>query len=142
MFMAASRSLHAGPTGANRADAIRPWARRRRHCTMVSRADPHHRPIDPSPRFRCNRVDEGDHMTTIIGLGGSLRRESFNRILMRAADEAAPAGTSIELESIREIPLYDGDLEDEHAVPDAVQRLKDRIANADGLLIATPEYNH
>jgi chromate reductase, NAD(P)H dehydrogenase (quinone) len=81
-------------------------------------------------------------MTTIIGLCGSLRRGSFNRMLLRAAGEAAPPGTSIEQESIREIPLYDGDVEEEQGVPNAVQRLKDRIAQADGLLIVTPEYNH
>src|SRR5918994_194680 len=81
-------------------------------------------------------------MTTIIGLCGSLRRGSFNRMLLRAAAEAAPPGTSIVQESIREIPLYDGDLEEEQGIPDAVQRLKDRIAEADGLLLVTPEYNH
>ena len=81
-------------------------------------------------------------MTTIIGLCGSLRRGSFNRMLLRAAAEAAPSGTSIEQESIREIPLYDGDVEDGQGLPFAVQRLKDRIAEADGLLIVTPEYNH
>ena len=81
-------------------------------------------------------------MTTIIGLCGSLRRESFNRMLLRAAAEAAPLGTSIEQESIREIPLYDGDVEEERGIPNAVRRLKDRIAAADGVLIVTPEYNH
>ena len=53
-----------------------------------------------------------------------------------------PAGSSIEIESIRDIPLYDGDVEAEQGVPPAVQRLKDRIAAADGLLIVTPEYNN
>jgi chromate reductase len=81
-------------------------------------------------------------MTTIIGLCGSLRRGSFNRMLLRAAVEAAPPGTAIAEESIRDIPLYDGDLEEERGIPDAVRRLKDRIADADGLLIVTPEYNH
>ena len=81
-------------------------------------------------------------MTTIIGLCGSLRRGSFNRMLLRAAVEAAPPGTSIEPESIREIPLYDGDVEEEQGVPHPVQRLKNRIAEADGLLIVTPEYNY
>jgi chromate reductase, NAD(P)H dehydrogenase (quinone) len=81
-------------------------------------------------------------MTTIIGLCGSLRRGSFNRMLLRAAAETAPPGTSVEEESIREIPLYDGDLEAEQGIPGAVQRLKDRIAGADGLLIVTPEYNY
>lgn len=81
-------------------------------------------------------------MPTIIGLSGSLRRASFNLMLLHAAVEAAPPGTSIEIESIREIPLYDGDVEAEHGIPPAVQRLKDRIAAADGLLIVTPEYNN
>lgn len=80
-------------------------------------------------------------MTTIIGLCGSLRHGSFNRMLLRAAVDVAPPGTAINPESIREIPLYDGDVEEEQGVPPAVQRLKDRIADADGLLIVTPEYN-
>ena len=81
-------------------------------------------------------------MTTIIGLCGSLRHGSFNRMLLRAAEEMAPQGTVIETESIREIPLYDGDVEDEQGLPPAVERLKNRIAEADGLLIVTPEYNN
>jgi chromate reductase, NAD(P)H dehydrogenase (quinone) len=81
-------------------------------------------------------------VATIIGLCGSLRRGSFNLMLLRATAEAAPPGTSIEIESIREIPLYDGDVEAEQGLPPAVQRLKDRIAGADGVLIATPEYNN
>ena len=80
-------------------------------------------------------------MPTIIGLCGSLRQGSFNRMLMRAAVAAAPPGTDIHPESIREIPLYDGDVEAERGTPPSVQRLKDRIADADGLLIVTPEYN-
>jgi chromate reductase len=81
-------------------------------------------------------------MTTIFGLCGSLRRASFNLMLLRAAVAAAPPGTSIEIESIRDIPLYDGDVEAEHGVPPAVRRVKERIAAADGLLIVTPEYNN
>src|ERR671910_1446854 len=83
-----------------------------------------------------------EHMTTIISLCGSLRRGSFNGMLLRAAIEMAPSGTAIEPESIREIPLYDADLEEEHGVPPAVERLKNRIARANGLLIVTPEYNN
>ena len=63
-------------------------------------------------------------------------------MLLRAAAEAAPAGTSIEIESIREIPLYDGDVEAAQGIPAAVARLKDRIGGADGVLIVTPEYNN
>lgn len=81
-------------------------------------------------------------MATLVGLCGSLRRDSFNLRLLRAAAEAAPPGTTVEIASIREIPLYDGDLEAEQGVPAAVEQLKDRIAASDGLLIATPEYNN
>ena len=63
-------------------------------------------------------------------------------MLLRAAAELAPAGTTIAIESIRDIPLYDNDVETSTGIPPAVQALKDRIAGADGLLIATPEYNN
>ena len=85
---------------------------------------------------------KGVSVATIIGLCGSLRRGSFNLMLLHAAVDAVPRGTTIEIESIREVPLYDGDLEVEHGIPAPVQRLKDRIASADGVLIATPEYNN
>jgi NAD(P)H-dependent FMN reductase len=68
-------------------------------------------------------------MSTIIGLCGSLRHGSFNHMLLRAAVGMAPPGTSIEPESIREIPMYDGDVEDDRGLPPAVRRLKDRIAD-------------
>lgn len=81
-------------------------------------------------------------MPTILGVSGSLRRGSFNTLLLRAAVELAPAGTTIEIESIRDIPPYDNDVETSTGVPTVVQALKDKIAAADGLLIATPEYNN
>ncbi len=81
-------------------------------------------------------------MPTIIGLSGSLRRGSFNSALLRAAAGLTPAGSTIDIASIRDIPLYDGDLEAEHGVPAPVTALKERIAAADGLLLVTPEYNH
>ena len=81
-------------------------------------------------------------MALIVGICGSLRRDSFNLKLLRAAVALAPAGTTIEIASIGDIPLYHGDVEAEHGLPLAVQALKDRIAAADGLLIATPEYNN
>src|SRR5687767_1942453 len=82
------------------------------------------------------------NVATLIGVCGSLRRGSFNLMLLRAAVDAVPAGSSIQIESIRDIPLYDGDVEAEQGIPPAVQHLKDRIAAADGLLIVTPEYNN
>jgi chromate reductase len=81
-------------------------------------------------------------MSTIIGISGSLRRGSYNSALLRGAAELAPAGLTIEIATLREIPLYDGDVEAEHGLPEPVRALKDRIAATDGLLIATPEYNN
>jgi len=80
-------------------------------------------------------------MPTVIGISGSLRRDSYNTALLRGAVELAPAGLSIEVASIRDIPLYDGDLEAD-GIPEPVRALKDRVAAADGLLLVTPEYNN
>lgn len=81
-------------------------------------------------------------MARIVGIAGSLRKASFNAALLRAAAGLAPAGTEVEIASIAGIPLYDGDLESERGVPDPVTKLKDQIAEADGLLLVTPEYNN
>lgn len=81
-------------------------------------------------------------MTHIVGIAGSLRRGSFNAALLRAAAEVAPAGTTVEIASIAEFPLYDGDLESAQGIPAPVARVKDLIAAAQGLLIVTPEYNN
>jgi NAD(P)H-dependent FMN reductase len=81
-------------------------------------------------------------MATIVGISGSLRRGSYNAALLRAAAELAPPGLAIEVASIREFPLYDGDLEAEQGIPEPVRAVNDRIAVADGLLLVTPEYNN
>ncbi|MCB9612815.1 MAG: NAD(P)H-dependent oxidoreductase [Sandaracinus sp.] len=81
-------------------------------------------------------------MTTFVGIAGSLRRGSYNASLLRAAAALAPEGVTIEEGTIAGIPLYDGDLEAEHGLPDAVRTLKEQIAAADGLLLVTPEYNN
>lgn len=81
-------------------------------------------------------------MTRIVGISGSLRRGSFNTMLLRAAAASAPAGSTIDVASIAEIPLYDGDREANDGIPAAVTTLKDAIAAADGLLLVTPEYNN
>ena len=80
-------------------------------------------------------------MTTILAIAGSLRQKSYNAMLLRAAAELAPAGTTVEAASIHGIPLYDGDVE-AAGIPAAVLALKDRIAAARGVLLVTPEYNN
>ena len=80
-------------------------------------------------------------MTTIVGVSGSLRRDSFNSALLRAAAALMPEGSQLVIGSIRDVPLYDGDVEAQ-GIPPAVTTLKDAIAGADGLLLASPEYNN
>jgi chromate reductase, NAD(P)H dehydrogenase (quinone) len=81
-------------------------------------------------------------MTKLIGISGSLRKGSYNTALLRAAATMAPKGTEFVIGQISGISLYDGDVEATDGIPDAVTELKELIAAADGLLIATPEYNN
>ncbi|MGA9343425.1 MAG: NADPH-dependent FMN reductase [Rhodanobacteraceae bacterium] len=81
-------------------------------------------------------------MTTIVGFAGSLRSGSYNSALLRAARSMMPIGSRLEEGSIREFPLYNADDEFALGIPAAVSALKDAIAAADGLLVATPEYNN
>lgn len=77
----------------------------------------------------------------ILAFAGSLRRGSYNRALLRSAVELAPKGMRIEIFDLADVPLYNGDVEAE-GDPEGVARLKRAIAAADGVLMATPEYNH
>jgi chromate reductase len=81
-------------------------------------------------------------MAKIIGISGSLRVGSLNAALLRTAATLMPAGSTLEIATIKSIPLYDGDLETAEGIPAAVQSLKDQIAASDGLLLVTPEYNN
>jgi chromate reductase, NAD(P)H dehydrogenase (quinone) len=81
-------------------------------------------------------------MAHIVVLPGSHRAGSYNLSLARAAVALAPADHRYALETIRDIPLYDGDSEAAVGIPPAVTRLKDAVAAADGLLLVTPEYNN
>jgi chromate reductase len=78
----------------------------------------------------------------VLGITGSLRRDSYNQALLREAAERLPAGAElVEFERLREIPPYDADLKAE-ATPAAVAELRQAMREADAVIISTPEYNH
>src|SRR5215813_10769622 len=77
----------------------------------------------------------------VLGIAGSLRSGSFNRALLRAAQEDAPPGMQIALYDLALIPFYNADVE-ARGDPETVAAFKTAIRAADALLIATPEYNH
>jgi chromate reductase len=76
----------------------------------------------------------------ILGIAGSLRRQSYNRALLRAAAQVAPEGSSIDIFEIDGIPPFSED--DEQNPPEKVVELKRRIREADAVLFVTPEYNY
>lgn len=77
----------------------------------------------------------------LLGLSGSLRRASYNTALLRTAAATAPAGVEVAVHDLADVPFYHGDVEREQGFPAAVERLRDAVATADGLLLASPEYN-
>jgi chromate reductase len=77
----------------------------------------------------------------VVGFAGSLRKASYNRALLAAAVELAPADLQITVFDLLDVPLYNGDVE-AAGDPPGVAALKAAIGAADGVLIATPEYNH
>jgi len=77
----------------------------------------------------------------VLAVSGSLRRDSYNTKLLRAAEELLPPDVELELyEGLKEVPPYDED-DDGHPAPRPVAVLREAIADADAILIATPEYN-
>ncbi len=81
-------------------------------------------------------------MIRLLGVSGSLREASFNTALLRAAATVLPEGVTLEVATLKGIPLYDGDLEAAHGIPEAVVALRERVLACDGLLLASPEYNN
>lgn len=80
---------------------------------------------------------------SLVGIAGSLRKESYNRkLLALAAKIAQEKGATVEIIDLKEplVPLYDGDAE-ANGFPPSVESLREKIAAADGLLLASPEYN-
>ncbi|GAB4584187.1 NADPH-dependent FMN reductase [Nocardia sp. IFM 10818] len=77
----------------------------------------------------------------ILAISGGLRAASSNTALLRAAQQLAPEGVEIEIyEGLRDLPYFDEDLEGD--VPATVTALREQVAAADGVLIASPEYNY
>jgi len=77
----------------------------------------------------------------ILAITGALRKDSYNTQLLKAVQVLAPKDMEIELVTLHGIPLYDGDEEDKHGVPAIVKALQEKVRQADGIIIATPEYN-
>jgi chromate reductase len=78
----------------------------------------------------------------VLGISGSLRRDSFNTALLRAAAERLPGGVEfVAFERLAEIPAYDADLEEGAETPAAVADLRAEMRAADAVLVSTPEYN-
>jgi chromate reductase len=76
----------------------------------------------------------------ILGICGSLRKASFNMSALRACAELMPQGMTLEIASIAQLPIFNQDVLDA-GMPEPVKRLRGDIVAADGLLIASPEYN-
>ena len=77
----------------------------------------------------------------IAGVSGSARRGSFNTALLRAAQAVLPDDTKLEIVEYADVPLYNGDVEGATGFPEPVQEMRAKLAQADAILIATPEYN-
>ena len=76
----------------------------------------------------------------IVGICGSLRKDSTNMGLLRYAKDNAPSGVQIEIADLLQVPFYNGDLED--TPPASVVQLREKIGQADALLLGCPEYNY
>jgi chromate reductase, NAD(P)H dehydrogenase (quinone) len=85
-----------------------------------------------------------DQKTTlkVVGFSGSLRRGSLNSAALRALTALVPADLAIDIFDLSPIPLYNDDLRTKEGYPEGVQSFRDALKAADGVLIATPEYNY
>ena len=85
-----------------------------------------------------NRTEE---TLRIVGISGSLRRASFSTLLLKVLAERVAPSIDIQVVTLEDIPLYNEDLDQDPEIPE-VAAFKKLIAESDGVLIATPEYNH
>ena len=86
-------------------------------------------------------MGETKETVRIIGISGSLRGVSFSTALLKVLAERAAPAIDIEVVTLEDIPFYNEDLDIEPAIP-AVAALKRKVAESDGVLFSTPEYNH
>jgi chromate reductase len=80
----------------------------------------------------------------LVGMSGSLRKGSYNTMLLKAAAQLLPVNVSMDIVSIEDIPLYNADLDLPAANhrPEAVEHFRKMLTDADGILISSPEYNY
>jgi len=100
--------------------------------------------VDTDVETRALAIETGKMVSKpikILGIAGSLRKDSYNKLLLRAASKLLPPTAQLEIFDISSIPLYNQDME-AAAFPGEVKTFKRKIEAADALLIATPEYNH
>ena len=86
-------------------------------------------------------ISDNNQDIEILAFAGSLRKGSYNKAVLRAVKELAPESLNIQIFDLQGIPLFNADVEAQ-GDPDRVREFKEAIRKADGLLIATPEYNH
>ncbi len=87
-----------------------------------------------------NRQEEKGKKISILGFAGSLRKDSFNKSLLRAAQEVLPGDVELEIFDLEGIAPFNQDLENQPSA--RLKEFKAKIRAADGILIATPEYNY
>lgn len=78
----------------------------------------------------------------VLGICGSLRKQSFNAALLRAAQGMMPEGMALNLFDLAPLPMFNSDIDQDGQRPESVLALKQAITEADALLISSPEYNH
>jgi chromate reductase len=86
-------------------------------------------------------LERSSQRLQVVGIAGSLRTGSYNRSLLRAAQELAPPTMTIVIEDLIPLPMFNQDL-DIVGIPDPVAHLRAAVRTADGVLFVTPEYNH
>ena len=95
----------------------------------------------PKNLTHSDSLEAAQDIVEILAFAGSLRKGSYNKAVLRAAKELAPESLHIKIFDLQGIPLYNADVEAQ-GDPERVSEFKEAIHKADGLLIATPEYNH